>query len=263
MIRRTVFSLGGLALAAVFFFGRNATSYVQTSAGMVRDAVKEAVPLSFEIDRARKLVQELVPDIRRNMHVIAQEEVEIDRLEQQVAASETKLEKDRSDLAKLNRDAATSQCAYQYGGRSYTLAEVRTDLANRLERCKTGDATLKSIKDIRQARRKSLEAARQKLDGMLASKRQLEVEVENLEARLKMVEVAETTSNCHFDESQLGRAKQLVGDLRTRLGVAERMLLVEGETQGEIPLSEPASENIVDEVTAYLAPETGAALAKE
>ena len=194
-----------MALAAVFFFGRDAASYIHTSAGMVRDSVKEAVPLSFEIDRARKLVKDLVPDIRRNMHVIAQEEVEIDRLEKQVAAGEARLEKDRSELAKLHRDAATAARSFEYGGRSYTLAEVKTDLVNRLDRCKTSQATLESIKEIRQARRKSLDAARQKLDGMLASKRQLEVDVENLEARLKMIEVAETTSNCRFDESQLGR----------------------------------------------------------
>ena len=90
---------------------------------------------------------------------------------------------------------------------------------------------------------------------MLAAKRQLEVEVENLDARLKMIEVAQTTSNYNFDDSQLGRAKELVSDLRTRLSVSERMLTVEGDLHDEIPVSgAPASENIVDQVTEYLAP---------
>ena len=52
---------------------------------------------------------------------------------------------------------------------------------------------------------------------MLAAKRQLEVDIENLEARKKMVEVAQTTSNYQFDDSQLGQVKELVTDLRTRL----------------------------------------------
>jgi hypothetical protein len=89
---------------------------------------------------------------------------------------------------------------------------------------------------------------------MLAAKRKLEVDVENLEARLKMVEVAQTTSNYNFDDSQLGRAKELIGDLRTRLNVAEKMVNVEGEFHDEIPLSSPTNEDIVEQVTEYFTP---------
>jgi chromosome segregation ATPase len=262
-MRRTIFSVAGLAMLSLFFFGRDAASYVGTSAGMVKDSVKNSVPLSFEIDRARKLVKDLVPDIRKNMHVIAQEEVEVDRLDKQIALSETKLDKDRSELVKLKNDAAGNLTAYEYGGRTYTLTQVKADLSNRFERFKTSDATLVSLKEIHQARKKSLDAARQKLEGMLSAKRQLEVDVENLEARLKMVEVAQTTSNYNFDDSQLGRAKELITDLRTRLNVAERMLTVEGDLHDEIPVSAPASENIVEQVTEYLAPPNTAKVAGE
>ncbi len=34
------------------------------------------------------MVKNLVPDIRRNMHVIAQEEVEIERLDKEIAKTE-------------------------------------------------------------------------------------------------------------------------------------------------------------------------------
>ena len=116
---------------------------------------------------------------------------------------------------------------------------MKCDLANRFERFKTSDATLASLREILTARQQSLDAARQKLDGMLACKRQLEVDVENLEARLKMVEVAQTASNYQFDDSQLGRVKELIGDLRGRLSVEEKMLHAEGTLQGEIPVEQP------------------------
>jgi hypothetical protein len=105
---------------------------------------------------------------------------------------------------------------------------------------------------MHQARQRSLEAARQKLEGMLAAKRQLEVDVEHLEARLKMVEAAQTTSDYKFDDSQLSRAKELVSDLRTRLDVAEKLVNTEDYLRDEIPLTESAPENIVEEVTEYL-----------
>ena len=84
---------------------------------------------------------------------------------------------------------------------------MQTDLANRFERYKTSEATLASLKEIRDARQKSLAAARQKLEGMLAAKRQLQVEVENLEARMQMVAAAKTTSNYQFDEAGWGASR--------------------------------------------------------
>ena len=128
---------------------------------------------------------------------------------------------------------------------------MKLDLANRFERYQTNDATLESLREIHQARTRSLEAARRKLQGMLASKRQLEVDVENLEARLKMVEVAQTASEINVDDSRLGRAKELITDLRTRLDVAERIVNAEGHYRGEILMDDPRAENIVDHVTEY------------
>jgi predicted nucleic acid-binding Zn-ribbon protein len=198
-----------------------------------------------------------VPDIRSNMHVIAQEEVEVERLEKQIAESEGTMGKDRADLLRLKNDLAGSQPSYQYGGRVYTVAQVKQDLANRFERAKTHEATLSSLREILSARQRSLAAARQKLEGMLATKRQLEVDLENLDARMKMVEVAQTTSAYNFDDSQLGRAKELIGEVRTRLSVAERLVNAQTDIQGEIPLTESAADNIVDQVTEYLSGDNG------
>lgn len=116
---------------------------------------------------------------------------------------------------------------------------------------KTGEATLASFKQMHDARVKSLAAARQKLEGMLAQKRQLQVEVENLEARNQMVAAARTTSNYQFDDSQLGRVKELVQNLRSRLDVDAKVANAENEFQGEIPLDKATPQNIVDQVGDY------------
>jgi chromosome segregation ATPase len=251
MIKRVLFSTIGLTLLALFFFGRDAASYIGTTVGRIKDSVKQSVPVSFELDRARKMVKDLVPDIQRNMHVIAQEEVEVDRLQHQITDNQQKLEKDKKDLLRLKTDAESAQDSYNYGGRVYTVAQVKSDLTNRFERFKTSNATLSSLQEICKARQKSLEAGRQKLEGMLAAKRQLEVDIENLEARKKMVEVAQTTSNYQFDDSQLGQVKELVTDLRTRLQVAEKMVNAESSLHDEIPLDSATPANIVDQVTDY------------
>ena len=251
MIKKGILAGAAAMLLAGFFFGRDAWSYMSTSAGWVKDSVKSSVPMEFEIERARTMIKDLVPDIQKNMHVIAKEEVEVERLEKQIAQSENKLNTDRASLLRLKSDLAGNQDRYEYGGRTYTVSQVKLDLANRFERYKTGDATLASLREIHSARQNSLEAARQKLEGMLAAKRQLEVDVENLEARLKMVEAAQTTSEYNFDDSRLSRAKELISDLRTRLDVAAKMVDAQGNFHAEIPLEETATGDIVEEVTEY------------
>lgn len=242
----------GAALVLGLIFGRDAWSYVSTATGWARQSVRESVPVEFEIERARKMVKELVPDIRANMHVIAKEEVEVARLDKQIADAEAKLSKDKNQLMSLKQDLSTGQTVFYYAGRRYSNDQVKLDMANRFERYKTSEATLASMRDMHVARTKGLDAARQKLDGMLAAKRQLEVDVENLEARLKMVEAAQTSAAYNFDDSRLSRAKELVTELRTRLEVAERIVNSEGIFNDEIPLeTSKTAENIVDEVARY------------
>ena len=251
MIRKTLIAAGATLLVAVVLFGRNTIGYIKTSMGYVHDSVKNSVPVGFEIDHARQMIQDLVPEVRKNMHVIAKEEVEVRRLEEQIANSESKLAKDKEQLLRLKTDLVTAKDTYSYGGRNYTAGEVRTDLANRFERYKTAEATLASLKQVHDARVKSLAAARQKLEGMLAQKRQLQVEVENLEARNQMVAAAQTTSNYQFDDSQLGHAKELVQNLKTRLEVSEKLVNAESEFQGEISLDKASPQNILDQVGDY------------
>jgi peptidoglycan hydrolase CwlO-like protein len=251
MIRKALVTVGGVALLTVLFFGRDAASYVSTTCGWVKDSVKSNVPIEFEIERARRMVKNLVPDIRRNMHVIAQEEVEIERLDKEIAKTQETVANEKAAILRLKGDLSSPQPVYHYAGRSYPIQQVKVDLANRFERFKTHEMTLASLQDMMVHRRTSLDAARQKLEGMQVAKRQLEVDVESLEAKFKVLQVAQTTSEFNIDDSQLGRVKDLIAEVRARLNVAERLANTEIEFDGEIPLTEDEADDIVDQVTEY------------
>ena len=265
MIRKAIIGGTVVFLAGTVFFGRDVASYVRTSAGYVSESVTDCVPMEFQIERARGMIDDLVPEIRKNMHVIAKEEVEVEKLEKQIADAEANLEQDQGELKRLTGDLATGEKVFHYAGRGYTAGQVKVDLANRFERYKVSEATLGSLREICTARQRSLEAARDKLEGMLVAKRQLRVDVENLEARLQMVAAAQTTAEYNFDDSKLGRARDLIEELQTKLDVAERMVNAEGYYQDEIPLDDTAPEDIASQVTEYLGARTpeAAALAKE
>jgi len=253
MIRKVIVGTAVAMFLGFFFFGRDAVSYVRTSAGYMKDSVQNTVPMGFQIDRARGMIKDLTFEVRKNMHVIAKEEIEVERFQKQIEAAQAALAKDKEALLKLKTDLTSGKKTFEYGGRTYTIEQVKTDLANRFERYKTSEATLASLRDIHSARQRSLDAARQKLEGTLAAKRQLQVDVENLEARRQMIAAAQTTSNFQFDESQLGRVKELVTDLRTRLDVAERLVNAEGTYHGEIPVDQATPANIVEQISEHFA----------
>jgi len=238
-------------LLLTLLFGRDAFSYVRTTAGWFHDSVRNSVPVEFEVERARKMIADLVPEIRDNMHLIAKEEIEVERLGQQVDRLDAGLEKDRLGLLRLKTDLEQGKDYVVYTGHRYSAAEVTTDLENRFARYKTKDATLLNLRKVLHARQRSLEAARQKLEGMLVAKRQLEVDVENLEARMKMVEVAQTACDFNFDDSHLARTRELITNIQTRIEVTERLINSETEFRDEIPLDEPVDSNIADEITEY------------
>ncbi len=253
MVKRLTYIGGaGLVLMALLF-GWDALSYVGTSADWVKESVKEGVPVEFEIERARKMVASLGPEIRRNMHLIAKEEVEVERLSRQVERLQSAVEKGRSDLVRMQSDLKSGQQVFYYAGRRYTGDQVRINLANRLKRTKTNDESLVSLTKVLNAREHSLSAARQKLEQMLAAKKQLIADVESAEARHKLVEVAQTASDFQFDDSRLARTKQLINDIQTRIEVEERLVDVEIDYHDEIPLEETDTDtDIVEQVASYL-----------
>ena len=144
-LRKLVVTVAAIAVLGGFFFGRDAYSYVATAAGWVKDSVRNSVPVEFEIERARKLVKELVPDIRRNMHVIAQEEVEVERADKQIEELDSRLEGERGEMLRLKTDLSGDKSEFEYGSRKYTADEVKTVLARRFERYKTHEVKLTSL----------------------------------------------------------------------------------------------------------------------
>ena len=246
MLKKLMFAAGGVGLLTSLFVGRDAASYVTTTVGKVHDSVKESVPIEFQLERARKMIVDLDPEIRHNMHLIAKEEIRVKHLQRDIEERTARLEKDRRDLERLNADLRSGNATFRYANahRTYTVQEVKADVARRFKRYKTSDGTLLNLKNILRAREKTLDGACRKLEGMLAVQKELGLDVENLQARMKMVEVAQTTSEFNFDDSHLSRTKELIDYIQTRIDVAEKLVNSETHFYDEIPLDEPESDDI-------------------
>jgi hypothetical protein len=197
------------------------------------------------------MVERLGPEVRKNMHTIAKEEVAIERLDRQIDQLDSRQHAEKENLLQLSNDLRSGQTVLVYAGQEFTPDQVEHDLANRFERYKTNEETRANLRKVLDSRRQGLEAARQKLEEMLSLKQQLLAAVANLEARQRMVEVAQTSSEVTVDDSQLSRTKDLLDDIRARIEVSERLVSAQQQWRDAIPVGESAPQEVAAQVVSY------------
>ena len=251
MLKKMIVTGGAIALLSSITVGGPLLSYAKCGIQWIRGAATDSVPLEWELKRARQMIVDLKPEIEVNAKRIAHEKIQVARLEKQLTESDVRLAKAQSDIERLTADLQNESQSYTYGNRTYTSTQVKDDLGNRFKRFKTRQATAMKLQQMLSARQSSLKTAHERMDAMLSAKRQLEVEVENLQARLGALRVAQTTSELNLDDSQLSQTRGLLDDIATRIDVEEETMEVGSTYFGEIDLDEPNDENLLDEIANY------------
>ena len=253
MMKKIVLTGGAIALLSSMTVGGPLLSYARCGTEWLCNSASESVPLEWELKRARQMIADLKPEIEVNAKRIAREKIEVARLEKQMSDSDQRLVKAQSDIQRLTEDLRSENSSYTYGGRTYTVSQVKSDLGSRFKRFKTRQATVDKYRDMLTAREGSLKSAHQRMDAMLSAKRQLEVEVENLQARLGALRVAQTSSQLSLDDSQLSQTRGLLDEIATRIDVEEETMEIDAEYfgTGEIDLDEPSDETLLDDIAVY------------
>ncbi|MBM4076613.1 MAG: hypothetical protein FJ267_13365, partial [Planctomycetes bacterium] len=131
MLKKILLGSAAVVALATFMFGREAVSYVRAGINNVRGVVKSEIPLEFEIERAKTLVDQLVPDIRNCMHVIAEQQVDIEHLNDAIAKKESGLQKQKGSILAMRADLGTGKNTFVYASRTFSSNDVKQDLANR------------------------------------------------------------------------------------------------------------------------------------
>lgn len=251
MIKKILLAGSAVTLLAGLALGTGLVSYMRCATDWASQTAKDSVPLEWEIKRARQMISDLAPEITNNAKRIAHEKIAVVRLQEQVEQTAERLGDAQKDIERLSADLRSGDNAYTYGGKTYTSTQVHEDLQARFKRFKTRQQTADKLEQQLAARNATLRAANERMDAMLSAKRQLEVEVENLQARLAGLRVAQTSSELNLDDSQLSRTRELLDDIKSRIDVEEEVMQVDVEYFGEIDLDEPADGDLLEEITAY------------
>lgn len=251
MMKKLILGGTAAALLSTVAIGTPFMSYARTGATWISDSTSDSLPIEWELKRARQMITDLQPEIKRAAKQIAVEKVDVARLEKQVASTDGALAKSKQNIARLTDDLANESVTYSYAGRTYTSAQVKSDLANRFKRHKTRAATAQKLTQMLDSRRASLDSANQRMEAMLQARRQLEVEVEHLTARCAALRVSQTASELNLDDSALSQTRTLLDDIAARIDVEEETMQVDVEYFGGIDLDEPSEEDLMDEIATY------------
>ncbi len=258
MLKKLLIGGGSVALLGSLIFGRDVVNYAQTAWSATREAVKREVPLEFQIERARTSVKQLDPAIQHTLKVIAEQQVDLEQMNHQMHDRSADMSTAKEQLMTLKHDLESGKSTFRYASIEYTADDVRRDIRTRFERYKAAEAMLDRDQKIQKSRSVALYAHEKQLDQMLSQKKDLEAEVEQLEARLQTIRAQQSVSTPAIDESELSNVKRLISEVNKQLDVQEKLLDSNGKFgTGLIPVeTKPAVEmgNVTAEIDAYFKP---------
>lgn len=251
MFRKAFMGLGLLALGSYLWFGTSVGSYTRTGLDKAQSFAKGQVPVEFEIDHARRLVKELVPDIRKTKQTIAEEEVRIDRLKREIAQVEKNLDSEKVAILTLRDQLDKGLASYKIGGQTYSAENLKADLNRRFTSFRHADTTLKAKRDILTSRETSLGAVRQQYERLNESKQQLEAELAGLEAKHKLIEARKVSNKFQIDDSQLSKLRQSIEAINDRLAVEDKMAAEEGNLDKRVPVEQIPVTDLGNQIDSY------------
>lgn len=238
MIKKSIVTAAVVVIGAVAFLGKDVCSYGRTVFGNVREAVHAEIEPQFKLDIVRDQVDCLMPEIRQQMKVVAEQFVDARNMQASIEEKQNRLTTQKASILVLRADLDNDKDEFHYRQVSYTRHEVESDLRDRFDAYQLQEASLDRDIKILTATKQALKANQKNLDGMMSRKEDLKVKVAQAEARLRQLQATETVNAVEVDDTRLSHVEKMLEQLNYDMDVRETLLETEGNVQGRIPLEE-------------------------
>lgn len=243
MFKKIFLGAGIVTVLALVFVGPSAFSHAKRAFSWARESVKDAVPLEYQLEDAERSINEIIPEIEASKQVVAQEQVEIRYLGDEISRLERLQAMDQDRIQAQGTALKNARVDLVVAGRTYPRSVIENEVRIALKKHQHNAALLESKKRLLDARQRSLIAAQKKLDTVCGEKENLAIAVEQLRAQLRETQALEaTTCRIDLDDSKLAEVKSILGRVKKRLDVAQQLL----ENDGTMPLESPAEASTGD-----------------
>ncbi len=250
-IKRIAITAAVLGVTGGIVVGTGLGSYVRSSGRMLKSAMKDAVPIEFEIQRAKDSLEGLVPAAQEALRDVAREEVEVASLEKEIVNERDLVAVEGAKVQKLRNTLNTQLTAYHIGGREYRRQDLVDELSRRFDSLKTAEMLLGGKEDLLRNRHRALDGAVQKLENTRRARLELASQIAGLEGQYRLLQTQASGTQFHIDDSKLSQTLNIIAELKKRLAVAQRVLAREAQFVEAIPVDAPNESNVVESVDAY------------
>ncbi len=228
-------AIWGLIVVGCFFLLRktNLASYVSTAWSKVRHTAKNQVPIEFEVERVRHEIAKLDGDVQNQLGPIAEEMANIKALRKRIHETRDKLKVEKTSILAMTRELDSGSQLIVLNDGEYSADEIRAKLDRDFSAYRHCKAELESQEQLLAAKEKSLKSVREQLASMSTLKRDLEVQLAQLEAELKNVRLAQTRDKYQLDDSRLSDIKASLAEIEHRLNYERSITELNGQIAHE------------------------------
>lgn len=254
MFKKAIIAGAAVLLIGAVVFGGRLVPYGQTAYDSVAGAINDSVPIEFQIKAAKRQLKNIDPEIKDMVYQISAELAEIKGIERQIDNTAKSLEKQKNEMMALREHLQSGDEVYvTTNGRAYTNSNVEEDLRHRFANFQTAESTQEKSVQTLNIRKQGVEAALTKLDQARLRQSELQVQIENLIARQRMIDVAKSASSIDIDDSQLARTENMINDINAKLDAEEQFLNMAPQYLGSIPVTVEMDHDgdILDEMDEY------------
>ena len=229
---------------AVVIIGPQAFYHVEKAFAWARNEVEDSVPVEYRLEQAEEMIQDLGPEIDDCRKRVAEEEVELDYLEAEIARLGTTLEHDEDALRARNASLKAGREVFAVAGRSYSKRDMQHRVRLAFERFKQKRSLLTTKQRQHDVQTQAVSAARRKLDATIAKQQNLELMVEELRAQLLETQALRAQADrFEFDDSKLSEIEDILYKAKKDLDVTQKLL--SQRQPADLDLPEPAPERDV------------------
>ena len=199
--------------------------HVKDAARKARTAIRIEIPAEDKIARLKDALRGLKPEKEKHLGVIADEELKIERLAKDIAATKTNLTKwegQIKDLQTVLKDE--SKEFVTVGLNKVSRAKVQTHLAQKWEAFKDAETAMKSQEELLGRRKEMLAAAQSKLRAMEVKEKELRTKVETLELELAKLREAQLVNDIPIDDSRFSKVVSLFNEVEQQIAKEKKVM---------------------------------------
>ncbi len=243
--------IGFVAVTAIG--GTKLGSYIRSEFRAARQQAEDSIPPEKEIERLKSEVNLLDGDIKKLVHHLAKERVEVNDLKDKVdtLAAKQSAEKDRlqarAELIKKSEKTVT------VGTRTMSVATAKTELEADVKSFANTQKSLDSLDALLANRIKVRDSLEKQLETMKNQKAELKAAVDGMEAELAMLKLQQMESKYQTDDTRLAKIKEDLRNLKKKVDVKREELKL-SQTALDETTAPATTGKSVDEIMAPLAP---------